>query len=463
MVIIMDKLFEAASGIIWGPGTLALILFSGIFISIKTRFVQIRHIKTGLKLLFSGQKDKNSGGAFTSLCTALSATMGTGNIIGACIAVSVGGPGAVFWMWISAFFGMAIKYFEGYNAVLYRKTGNDKGIENSGGPFLYMEKGIGGIFKKAAKIFAICAMAAALFGIGTITQINSVYASAVNLFGEHKLLPFICGGLSACFAGAVAFGGLKRLRKITVFLVPAMALIYVSGCLLAITSHIEKLPDALLMIFKYAFTSSAAIGGFAGASVAEAVRMGISRGIFANESGLGSSPIAAAASSETSAEKQGIVMMTGTLFDTFSVCTLTSVSAIVTGAWESGKNGAETAAEFLKCGFESLMGKNSENAAGIFLFVCLCLFALSSAIGWNFYGRSCAEYLFGRKNTGNIYNIIYITIIFFAPFISSRSVWYIADIFNGIMTFINLVALIVLSRKTKNEEPKKSVDNTAKT
>lgn len=453
MVISMDNFFEAVSGFIWGPATLSLILFAGIFITFKTKFVQVRHLKTGLKLLFSGEKNKNGGGAFSSLCTALSATMGTGNIIGACIAVSVGGPGAVFWMWISAFFGMAVKYFEGYNAVLYRNNGDGKEKENSGGPFLYMEKGIGGIFKITAKIFALCAMAAALFGIGTITQINSVYTSAVNLFGNNVFLPFVCGGVAACFAGAVAFGGLKRLRKITVYLVPAMALIYVSGCLLALGSHWDKIPEAFMMIFKCAFTKSAAVGGFAGASVAEAVRLGMSRGIFANESGLGSSPIAAAASSETSPEKQGIVMMTGTLFDTFSVCTLTCLSAIVTGAWQEGKNGAETAAEFLKCGFSALTG-NCEFTADIFLFVCLCLFALSSVVGWNFYGRSCAEYLSGERNgkTGKIYNIAYVAIVFTAPFISSRSVWYIADIFNGIMTFINLIALIILSQDMKNKE-----------
>jgi len=457
----MDYFFEAASRYIWGPGTLVLILIAGIIITIKTGFIQVRHLKTGFKLLFF---EKNGGNAFTSLCTALSASMGTGNIIGACIAVSIGGPGAVFWMWLSAFFGMAIKYYEGYNAVQYRNKGNGKDTENSGGPFLYMEKGIGGIFKKAAKLFALCAISAALFGIGTITQINSVYSSAVNLFGYFKLLPFICGGISACLAGIVVFGGSSRIRKITVYLVPAMALIYINGCFLSIISHIEQLPEAFEMIFKYAFTGNAATGGFVGAGFTEALRMGVSRGIFANESGLGSSPIAAAASKENSPEKQGIVMMTGTIFDTFLVCTLTALSAIVTGAWQNGKNGVETASDFLKSGFSLISGSYDEYTAELFLFLCLCLFALSSVIGWNFYGRSCAEYLFGKKHTGTIYNTVCIIIIFLSPFISSRSVWYIADIFNGIMTFINLTALIILSTKKQNIKAYgyKGIDNEIK-
>jgi len=404
-----------------------------------------------MKLLFS---PKNKKGSFAAFCTSLGATLGTGNIIGACTALFSGGAGAVFWMWVAAFFGMAVKYFESYWAVKTKRNG-------SGGPFYYMEA-MGGFFAKAAPFFAAACAAGALFGIGTVTQAGSAYLSARGAFGDKASLAVLFSVLFAALSAAVIFRGEGTIKKASSLLVPVMALVYLSVCAAVLVKNAPAIPGAFLRIFKEAFTGRtafggaalgrSALGGLSGAAVRETVRTGVSRGIFANEAGLGSSPIAAASSGEENAEKQGLVMMASPVFDTFTVCTLTSLCAVVTGAADSGASGADMAIRFLS----SLFG--TEKTAGAFLFLCILLFSFTSVIGWNYYGRVCAGYLvsrkYGREKEKNltkrrkktaaaifIYNVLYVIIIMLSPFVTPDIAWCTADIFNGIMTVLNLSAL----------------------
>jgi len=445
----MEEIFRYLSSAVWGIGTLVLVLAAGIYITLKTRSVQVRCILKGIGLLFSNKRGGEGISPFAALCMSLSATMGTGNIIGACVAVGTGGPGAVFWMWIAGFFGMATKYFEGYNAVRYRETG-ENGEMNYGGPFLYMEKGIGGAFKYGAKLFALFGSLAALFGIGTLAQSNSIFASASNIWKDQEALPIICGALTALLTAFAIMGGMKRMSKVSVYLIPAMALMYIAGCILAIVSSFDMLGEALAMIFKGAFSFTAPVGGFMGAGMAEAIRTGISRGIFANESGLGSSPISAASSRETSPHSQGLVMMTGTLLDTFTVCTLTALAAIVTGVWKEGMSGAEMASRMLERGVSMIFPHTGGEVSSYILFVSIALFAFTSIVGWHYYGGCCMRYLFGKESRVlAIYNIMYVSAVFLAPFFSGDLPWYIADVFNGAMAFLNLTALVILSVKNK--------------
>ena len=321
---------------IWGPPLLVLLVGTGILLTVKLGVVQITKLPRALKLIFSAE-NKGSGdvSSFAALCTALAATVGTGNIVGVATAIKAGGPGALFWMWIAAFFGMATKYSEGVLAIKYRTK--DKNGQVSGGPMYYIVNGMGEKWRPLAIFFAISGILVALLGIGTFTQVNSITDAINNSFGID---PRITGVVLAVFVALVVFGGLKSISNVATKIVPFMAVIYVVICGIILISFWNKIPETFMLIIKSAFTPTAATGGFLGATMSLAIRNGIARGVFSNESGLGSAPIAAAAAKTEWPAEQGLISMTGTFIDTIIICTLTGFSLVISGVWCSDLNGA---------------------------------------------------------------------------------------------------------------------------
>ena len=417
---------------IWGPPLLVLLVGTGILLTVKLGVVQITKLPRALKLIFSAE-NKGSGdvSSFAALCTALAATVGTGNIVGVATAIKAGGPGALFWMWIAAFFGMATKYSEGVLAIKYRTK--DKNGQVSGGPMYYIVNGMGEKWRPLAIFFAISGILVALLGIGTFTQVNSITDAINNSFGID---PRITGVVLAVFVALVVFGRLKSISNVATKIVPFMAVIYVVICGIILISFWNKIPETFMLIIKSAFTPTAATGGFLGATMSLAIRNGIARGVFSNESGLGSAPIAAAAAKTEWPAEQGLISMTGTFIDTIIICTLTGFSLVISGVWCSDLNGA-------------VMTQAAFNGAiptfgPILLTVSLTLFAFTTILGWSYYGERCFEFLFGVKGM-NGYRTVFVAMVLLGAFLKLEVVWIIADIVNGLMAIPNLIALLALS------------------
>lgn len=432
----MENLLQvlgAIDNIVWGPVLLVLLVGTGVLLTIRLNLIQVLKLPKALQLIFKaenkGEGDINSFGA---LCTALAATVGTGNIVGVATAIGAGGPGALFWMWIAAFFGMATKYAEGVLAIKYRST--DANGQVSGGPMYYIERGLGKKFKFLAILFAVFGIMVALLGIGTFTQVNSIATSINAVLGVD---PKITSVVVAVIVATIVFGGIKSISKVAEKIVPFMAIMYIILCFVIICFNVDAIIPALTAIFKGAFTGTAAIGGFAGATMAQAIQKGIARGVFSNESGLGSAPIAAAAAKTQWPAEQGLISMTGTFIDTIIICTLTGLSIIVTGAWQvEGIEGAQVT----QLAFASVLPK-----VGPYLIViCLSLFAFTTILGWCYYGERCLEYLAGVKGL-NIYRTIFVILVGLTGFLNLEVIWTLADIVNGLMAFPNLIALLGLS------------------
>ena len=429
-------MLKAIDDFVWGVPLIVLILAVGIFLTIRLRGLQITKLPLAIKHMVANEKNGEHGevSSFGALCTALSATIGTGNIVGVATALVAGGPGALFWMWIAALLGTATKYSECLLAIKYRVVAKDGHIV--GGPFYYIENGIG----------------VGLLGIGTFTQINGI-TSAVNnffdpqntwtveLFGRTYSWTVVIAGiiLTLCVA-LVIIGGIKRISTVAQVVVPFMALLYVVVVLIILFTHLSAIPGAIVEIVQSAFGLRAAAGGTLG-SILIAMQMGIARGIFSNEAGLGSAPIAAAAAKTNEPVTQGLVSMLGTIIDTVIICTMTGLSIVITGAWDMGLEGVSVTTKAFQIGLPF-----PEQVASFVLMLCLVFFAFTTILGWNYYSEKCLEYLVGDKKTVlKGYRWLYILAVFIGPFMTVSAVWTIADIFNGLMALPNLVALVALS------------------
>lgn len=417
---------------LWGAPLIILLIGTGIYLTLRLGFLQVFKLPLALKLIFKAEnKGKGEVSSFKSLCVALAATVGTGNIVGVATAVKMGGPGALFWMWVAAFFGMATKYAEGLLAIKYRSVDKNRNI--SGGPMYYIRKGMGEKYKPLAIFFAFATMLVAFFGIGTFPQVNAIIDSVNISFGIPKLVTNI---ILTVIVGSIIFGGLKNIAKVTSKLIPFMAVFYIGISLVIICMNISSVPDAISLIIKDAFTGSAAVGGFAGSTIMMAMQNGVARGIFSNEAGLGSAPIAAAAAKTNYPSEQGLISMTGTFIDTIIVCSMTGLVLVLTGVWSGEYSGAAmTSAAFVQ-GFG--------NIGNIFLTISLVLFAFTTILGWNYYGERACVYLFGVKGI-TPYRIIFIIMIALGVFLKLDVIWILADIVNGLMAIPNLIALVALS------------------
>lgn len=431
---LQDKL-NTLSSIIWGEYLLIpLLTIVGIYLTIGLRAMPWQKIPLAVKTLWQGRQEtthlKGDISPFQALMTALSATVGTGNIAGVSTAIYFGGPGAIFWMWVIALFGMATKYAEAVLAVSYRET--DALGNYVGGPMYYIRNGLGENWRWMAAAFAFFAMFAA-FGIGNMVQSNSV---ADEIYSTFNVPTWLTGATMAILAALVIIGGVKRIAQVAAKLVPFMALIYILAALAIVIINIDKMPGTIAFIIKSAFTGSAASGGFLGASIWMAIRWGVARGIFSNEAGLGSAPIAHAAAKTNDPVKQGMVAMLGTFIDTIIICSLTAFVIILTGAWESGLKGAPMSSLAFSTG---LYGHG-----GYVVTFGLILFAFTTILGWSYYGERCASYLFG---TGIIfyYRLLWIIAIFIGAVVKLELVWTFADVLNGLMALPNLIALLLLS------------------
>ena len=456
----IDKIITAIDNAVWGLPLICLIMATGIFLTARLGLVQIRHLGKAFKFMFKDEED-GSGEvtSFGALCTALSATIGTGNITGVATAIALGGPGALFWMVIAAFFGMATKYAEGLLAIKYRTIDEEGHV--LGGPFYYIENGMGKKWTWLAKIFAFFGAGVGLFGIGTFTQVNSIASAVKNFFdpdmahtvslfgGNYSWATVIAGLFLTVCVGLVVLGGIQRIAKVSEIIVPFMAVLYVGLAVIIIITNITAVPAALASIVKSAFTGSALAGGAVG-SMFVAMQKGVARGIFSNESGLGSAPIAAAAARTKEPVRQGLVSMTGTFIDTIVICTMTGLSIVITGTWNTGLEGVEITTAAFQQGlpFPPVF-------ASFALMLCLVFFAFTTILGWDYYGERCLEYLFNRNQKAvKTYRWLYILCVFFGPYMTVAAVWNIADIFNALMAFPNLIALLTLSgvvvRETKD-------------
>lgn len=432
--------------IIWGPPLLILLMGTGIYLTIRLKLLQVFRLPLALKYVFGKDEEANNDEAegdvtsFQALCTALSATIGTGNIVGVATAITAGGPGAMFWMWLAAFFGMATKYAEGLLAIKYREV--DANGQMAGGPMYYIQNGLG--LKWLAKLFAFFGIGVALLGIGTFGQVNSI-AAAAKSFNVPLVVTAV---IITVLVAMVTMGGLQRISKVSELVVPFMAAAYILGALIVLIINFKAIPGAISLIISSAFNPKSALGGTLGITIVMAMRNGVARGIFSNESGLGSAPIAAAAAKTKSAARQGLITMTGTFFDTIIVCTMTGIVIVLTGTWSQGMSGEIAGADLTTAAFQAglpiaIIGKYIVNIGLIF-------FAFTTIIGWNYYGERCTEYLFGVKAILP-YRIIYIVLVAIGPFLPLELIFIIADIVNGCMAFPNLVGLIGL-RKVVIEE-----------
>lgn len=416
----------------WGWPLLVLLLGTGLLLTVRLGLIQIVKLPKALKLIFTaknhGDGDINSFGA---LCTALAATVGTGNIVGVATAIAAGGPGALFWMWIAAFIGMATKYAEGVLAIKYRTV--DANGQMSGGPMYYILNGMGKKFKPLAVFFAFSGVLVALLGIGTFSQVNSITSSINSLTG---LSPKIISIIVAALVGLIVIGGIKNISKVSSKIVPIMAILYLIACGVILAVNFEAIPSAFMTIISSAFTGHAAMGGFTGAVMKDAISKGVARGVFSNESGLGSAPIAAAAAKTHWPAEQGLISMTGTFIDSILICTLTGLTLVITGIWTT-----DTSAALMTQGaFSTVFG----SFGGAILSICLVLFAFTTILGWNYYGERCIEFLFGVKGI-KPYRLVFVLMVALGGFLQVQLVWTIADIVNALMAFPNLIALLALS------------------
>jgi len=427
----MLNLLKEIDAFVWGPPLLILLVGTGLYLTIRLGLLQILRLPKAFQLIFTKDKGHGDVSSFAALCTALAATVGTGNIIGVATAIKVGGPGALFWMWIAAFFGMATKYAEGLLAIKYRSK--DENGAFAGGPMHYILLGMGEKWRPLAIFFAIAGVLVALLGIGTFTQVNSITESVQN---TASIDPTITALVLSIFVGIAVFGGLKSISKVSTTVVPFMAIVYILGTLTIIFVNIDKIPATLSLVLTSAFSPVAALGGFAGASVRMAIQNGVARGVFSNESGLGSAPIAAAAAKTNEPVEQGLISMTGTFIDTLIICTLTGLTILVTGVWSGDLNGVALTQSAFSTVF-SFFGP-------VLLTVFLVLFAFTTILGWNYYGERCFEFLFGVRFIW-LYRVVFVAMVLLGGFIELDMVWIIADIVNALMALPNLIALLALS------------------
>lgn len=438
---------------VWGVPLIVLILAGGLLLTARLGLLQVRKLPLALRFMVKNEEDgEGEVTSFGALCTALSATIGTGNIVGVATAIAAGGPGALFWMEVAAFLGMATKYAEGLLAVKYRVI--DEENHALGGPFYYIEKGMGIKWKWLAKIFAFFGVCVGLMGIGTFSQVNGITSAVVNFFdpnqawavtipgiGTYSWAVVIASLILAVCVALVLIGGVQRIAKVSQVVVPFMAIIYVVLGLVIIFCNITEVPAAIVTIVKGAFNPQAVTGGIVG-SMLVAMQKGIARGIFSNESGLGSAPIAAAAAQTKEPVRQGLVSMTGTFIDTIIVCTMTGLSIVLTGAWQvEGLEGVQITTYAFNNGLPL-----PTTVSSFLLMLCLVFFAFTTILGWDYYSERCLEYLTGgKKKAVKVYRWLYILAVFIGPYMTVAAVWTIADIFNGLMAIPNMIALFVLS------------------
>ncbi|MGV0773231.1 alanine/glycine:cation symporter family protein [Mycobacterium syngnathidarum] len=433
-----DDYLSDASSFIWGPWLLIpLLLLTGVYLTVLLRGIQLRRLGMAFWLAFVKRTDEGAEGDishYQALSTALAATVGVGNIAGVATAIALGGPGAVFWMWCTGLVGMATKYSEAFLGVKFRRT--DAAGEQSGGPMYYLRRGIKGpVGVFLGGFFAIAGVLAS-FGIGNMTQANTV---AANVNEEWGIAAPVTGAVVLVLTAAVIIGGIKSIGRVTSLLVPFMIVVYIVGAAAVLAFNIDQLPGAVGIIFTDAFTGTAATGGFAGAAVAAAIRYGVARGIFSNESGLGTGGIAAAAAKTTHPVRQALVSMTQTFIDTLVVVSFTALAIVVTGVWKDA--GADEAASFTARAFaHGLPGE----WGSVIVTVGVMLFAFSTLLGWSYYGERCMEYLFGRKAVLP-YRIVFIIVTYIGSTTALTTVWTFSDVMNGLMALPNLIGLLILS------------------
>ena len=428
----IEAILNEISAQVWGPVMLVMLLGIGVYLTFGLRFFTWRRVLSAIVMLWQGRVSDKKGDItpFQALMTALSATIGTGNIAGVATAIALGGPGAIFWMWVTALFGMATKYAEAVLAVKYREV--DGQGQYVGGPMYYIKNGLGQRWAWLAAAFAFFGAFAA-FGIGNMVQANSVADAVQSLFNIPTLYTAI---VLTLLSAVVILGGIHRIAEVAASLVPIMAIAYIACALWVIFSHFQKIPEAVALIIQSAFTGTAAVGGFTGAAVWAAIRFGVARGVFSNEAGLGSAPIAHAAAKTNNPVHQGMIAMLGTFIDTILVCTMTALVIILSGAWSSGENGAA---------LSSLAFATSLPSIGSYVVVFgLVIFAFTTILGWSYYGERCAEYLFGTKVIWP-YRFLWLCAIPVGAMSKLTLVWLFADILNGLMAIPNLIALVLLS------------------
>ena len=426
-----EQIVDTVNGFVWGPVMLTLLLGTGIYLTIGLKGMTISHIPYAFRQLFKGRKSSGEGEItpFNALITSLSSTIGMGNIAGVATAIGLGGPGALFWMWCAAFVGMATKYAEAVLAVNYRET--DELGRKVGGPMYYIKNGLGGNWKWLGMAFALFGSLAG-FGLANTVQSNAVS----QVLETNFAVPTVVSGLvMAVLVGTVLLGGIKRIAVVAGKLVPFMALLYISATLLILITHATDIPAAVVLVVDSAFNGAAATGGFAGATLMLALRMGIARGIFSNEAGLGSAPIAHAAAETNSPVRQGTIAMLGTFIDTLVICTMTGLVLIVTGVWSGEPQGAAmTLAAFT----------SALPFGDLLLSICVALFAFTTMLGWSYYGERCAEFLLGPRVI-TPFRVLWVIGIFVGTQMSLELVWKMTDALNGLMAIPNLIALIFLS------------------
>lgn len=450
----INEFLVTVDDLVWGVPLIILIMVGGLLLTTRVKLLQVRKLPLALKWMIKNEEGgEGEISSFSALCTALSATIGTGNIVGVATAVGAGGPGALFWMIVAAFLGMATKFSEGLLAVKYRVVAEDG--HSLGGPFYYIEQGMGKRWKWLAKIFAFFGVCVGLFGIGTFSQVNGISSAVNNFFDPNnthrvKSIPFLADYswsvviasliLTFCVA-AVLIGGVKRIASVSQVIVPFMAILYFVVVIILILCNITALPAAIKTIVVAAFTPKAVTGGAVG-SMLVAMQKGVARGIFSNEAGLGSAPIAAAAAQTNEPVRQGLVSMTGTFIDTIVICTLTGLSIVLTGAWKvPGLEGVQVTTYAFQKGLPF-----PNEFASFVLMLCLVFFAFTTTLGWDYYSERCLEYLSGgNMKHVKFFRYIYILAIFIGPYMTVKAVWTIADIFNGLMALPNMIALFALS------------------
>lgn len=423
----LEALLAQASDLVWGPPLLILLFGTHLFLTVRLKFIQT-YLPQAIRLSFSREKEGDGDVTqFGALTTALAATIGTGNIVGVATAVAAGGPGAVLWMWLTGVFGVATKYSEAVLAVKYRvKMPNGT---MAGGPMYALERGLG---SKPLGILFAALTAIAAFGIGNMTQANSISGLAQQTFGVS---PWITGTIMTVLTGIVILGGITSIASVCEKLVPFMAAFYILGCIILIGMHIERVPETLGLIFSGAFTGQAAVGGFLGAGVMQAMRFGVARGLFSNESGLGSAPIVAAAAQTKNPVRQALVSATGTFWDTVVVCALTGIVVVNSGGWQQGLSGSA----LTKFAFEDL-----PVVGPIVLTVGLLTFVFSTILGWAYYGEKAAEYLFGL-GVIKYYRMLWVIAVMTGSVSTLTAVWSFSDVANGLMAVPNLIALLALN------------------
>ncbi len=428
----MLEILNSIDSFVWGPPLLILLVGTGIWLTFRLKLLQIFSLGEAMRLIFSAKNDGSGDvNSFKALCTALAATVGTGNIVGVATAVKAGGPGALFWMWVAAFFGMVTKYAECLLAVKYRTVDDDGNI--SGGPMYYIENGLGKAYKPLAVAFAVFGVLCAYFGIGTFAQVNSI----VEITKISAGIPVeYTGAALTILVAVVTVGGLRSIATVAAKVVPFMAMMYFLCTFGILVAFVDKLPGAVASVINSAFNPTAAAGGFLGASVMLAMRSGVARGVFSNESGLGSAPIVAAAAKTKWPAEQGLISMTGTFIDTIIICSMTGLALIVTEAWCGPLSGAAMT--------ESAFTMAYPAAGGLLLMVGLVLFAFTTILGWNYYGERCVEYLLGVKAILP-YRVIFILLIACGPYLQLEEIWVLADIVNDLMAIPNLIALLALT------------------